>query len=151
MMTEQDMIISGKNMRLLIDSNILLDVLQARTEHYMPSYAVWKLCEKGLADGYISSLTFANIVYIMRKQLRYDEIGYLLQNLKNAFYFADLTLDIFDEAAKMGWRDFEDAVQSATASRINADYIITRNAKDFEGSTVKAVTPEEYFAEIFTV
>jgi len=48
-------------------------------------------------------------------------------------------------------RDFEDAVQSATASRINADYIITRNAKDFDGSTVNAITPEEYFAEIFTV
>ena len=137
-------------MRLLIDSNIVLDVLEGRKEHYMPSYVVWKLCEKGFFDGYISSLTFANIVYIMRKQLRYDEIGILLQNLKNAFYFADLTLDDFDEAAGMGWRDFEDAVQSATASRIHADYIITRNTQDFEGSSVKAITPEEYFSEIFT-
>ena len=138
-------------MRLLIDSNILLDVLCAREEHYMPSYAIWKSCEKGYADGYISSLTFANIVYIMRKQLRYDEIDTLLRNMKNAFCFVDLTLSEFESAANMKWRDFEDAVQSATASRIQADYIITRNAKDFGGSSVRAITPEEYFAEVFTV
>lgn len=137
-------------MRLLIDTNILLDVLMAREEHYMPSYAVWKSCEKGYAEGYISSLTFANIVYIMRRQLHYDEIDVLLRNMKNAFHFADLTLSELDEAAKMKWRDFEDAVQSATASRIHADYIITRNAKDFDGNGVRAITPEEYFAEIFT-
>ena len=138
-------------MLLLIDTNILLDVLMAREEHYMPSYAIWKSCEKGYADGYISSLSFANIVYIMRKQLRYDDIDTLLLNLKNAFYFADLTLSEFEEAASMKWLDFEDTVQSATASRIGADYIITRNTKDFESSKVRALTPEEYFAEVFTV
>ena len=136
-------------MRLLIDSNILLDVLQSREEHYMPSYVVWKICEKGYADGYISSLSFANIIYIMRKELRYDEIDVLLWNFKNAFYFADLTLNEFDIAAKMKWRDYEDAIQSVTAERINADYIITRNAKDFQNSKVKALTPEEYFAIVF--
>ena len=137
-------------MRLLIDSNILLDVLQAREAHYMSFYAIWKSCEKGYADGYISSLTFANIVYIMRKQLRYDEIDTLLWNIKNAFYFVDITLSEFEAAADMKWCDFEDAVQSATASRIHADYIITRNTKDFEGSNVRALTQEEYFAEVFT-
>ena len=136
-------------MRLLIDSNILLDVLQVRQPHYMESYAVWKICEKGLAEGYISSLSFANIVYTMRKQLRYDEIDVLLWNVENAFYFADLTLSEFEAAAGMKWRDFEDAVQSSTASRINADYIITRNTKDFQDSPIKTVTPEEYFTNIF--
>ena len=68
-----------------------------------------------------------------------------------AFKFADLGLSELEAAADMKWRDFEDAVQSATASRIHADYIITRNAKDFEGSNIRALTPEEYFAEVFTV
>lgn len=136
-------------MRLLIDSNILLDVLMAREEYYMPSYTLWKMCEKGLADGYISSLSFANIVYIMRKQLRYDEIDKLLWNIKNAFLFTDLTLEHFEKAASMKWRDFEDAVQSATASRIGADYIITRNTKDYQASQVKALTPEDFIMNTF--
>ena len=136
-------------MRLLIDSNILLDVLQERQPHYMPSYAVWKICEKGLVEGYISSLSFANIVYTMRKQLRYDEIDSLLWNVKNAFYFADLTLKEFETEADMKWRDFEDAVQSSTASRIHADYIITCNTKDYQDSPIPAITPEEYFMNVF--
>lgn len=136
-------------MRLLIDSNVLLDVLMAREIHYMPSYVLWKICEKGYADGYISSLSFANIVYIMRKQLRYDEIDNLLWNIKNAFHFADLTLEEFETAASMKWRDFEDAVQSSTASRIGANYIITRNTKDYQNSKIKAITPEEYFMNVF--
>jgi predicted nucleic acid-binding protein len=121
----------------------------AREIHYMPSYVLWKICEKGYADGYISSLSFANIVYIMRKQLRYDEIDNLLWNIKNAFHFADFTLEEFETAASMKWRDFEDAVQSSTASRIGADYIITRNTKDYQNSKIKAITPEEYFMNVF--
>ena len=137
-------------MRLLIDTNILLDVLQERHPHYAQSRVVWKICEKGLAEGYISSLSFANIVYNMRKQLRYDEIDRVLWNVKNAFYFESLKLWDFEVAADMKWRDFEDAVQSSTASRINADYIITRNTKDYKDSPVPALTPEEYFINIFT-
>ena len=88
-------------MRLLIDTNILLDVLQVREPYFMDALQLWSYCE--------------------------------------------------EKAADMKWRDFEDAVQSETASRINADYIITRNAKDFDVNRVRAITPEEYFAEIFTV
>lgn len=65
------------------------------------------------------------------------------------FKFEDLTQADLKAAADMKWRDFEDAVQSVTASRINADYIITRNTKDFQDSPIKAVTPEEYFMNIF--
>ena len=56
-------------MRLLIDGNILLDVLQKRTPHYEDSAKVWKMCETDLAEGYVSALTFANLVYVMRRKL----------------------------------------------------------------------------------
>lgn len=65
------------------------------------------------------------------------------------FIFADLGMSDLEEAANMKWRGYEDAVQSATAERIKADYIITRNAKDFQNSKVKALTPEEYFMNVF--
>ena len=87
----------------------------------------------------------------MRKEVAYDEIEDLLERVSRIFRFVNLTIGDLRTAAKMKWRDFEDAVQSATASRINADYIITRNTKDFDGSTVKAITPEEYITEVFTV
>ena len=56
-------------MVLLIDANIILDVLLNRQEFVKDSSMIWKLCETGKAKGYVSALTFANLVYIMRKQL----------------------------------------------------------------------------------
>ncbi len=138
-------------MVLLVDDNVLLDVLQNRQPHYEQSYVVWDLCKKGQAEGHISALTFADMVYIMRKEVAYNAIDELLAKVSSVFRFEKLTLEDLRNAANMKWRDFEDAVQSATASRINADYIITRNTKDFENSTVKALTPEEYFSEVFSV
>ena len=138
-------------MVLLIDANILLDVLLNRQPHYENSRLIWKLCLRRQAEGHISSLTFANIVYIMRKTLTPERRKYLLGALSSLFSFEELICDDLRAAANMKWRDFEDAVQSATASRIHADYIITRNAKDFGGNRVRAITPEEYFSEVFTV
>ena len=51
-------------MVLLIDANIILDVLLNRPEFVKESSLVWKLCETEQAKGYISALTFANLVYI---------------------------------------------------------------------------------------
>ena len=55
-------------MVLLIDANIILDVLLNRSEFVKDSSMIWKLCETERAKGYVSSLTFANLVYIMRNQ-----------------------------------------------------------------------------------
>ena len=138
-------------MRLLIDNNILLDVLQKRCPHYENSRRIWAECVETRNNGYISALTFADIVYIMRKEVAYNEIDALLATITKFFSVVDLTLFDLDKAANMKWRDFEDAVQSSTAERINADYIITRNTKDFESSKVKDITPEEYFEDVFTI
>ena len=136
-------------MVLLIDANVVLDVLLNRHPHYEYSRLVWKKCLRRQAEGHISSLTFANIVYITRRTLKPERRSYLLGALSSLFKFEDLTQADLKAAADMKWRDFEDAVQSSTASRIHADYIITRNTKDFQDSPIKAVTPEEYFMNIF--
>ena len=68
-------------MVLLIDANIILDVLLNRPEFVKESSLVWKLCETEQAKGYISALTFANLVYIMRKQLTPEKIEDVLQRL----------------------------------------------------------------------
>lgn len=77
----------------------------------------------------------------MRKEVAYNEIEDLLERVSRIFRFVNLTIGDLRTAAKMKWRNFEDAVQRATASRIQVDYIITRNAKDFEESTVKTIMP----------
>ena len=135
-------------MRCLIDANILLDVLADRKPFVEDSSKIWKLCETGQIEGYISSLTFADLVYVLRKELNPGKIEEVLNSLKLIFSFTKLSEADLSGAAAMRWKDFEDAVQSATANRIKADCIITRNVKDYKNSAVVAFTPTEFLSRI---
>lgn len=135
-------------MVLLIDANIILDVLMNRQGFVEDSAKIWKLCETEQAVGYVSALTFANLVYIMRKELNPEMIGDVFQKLKLIFQFAELSPAVLEKAVGMNWKDFEDAVQSATAEQLHADYIVTRNVRDFLKSKVLAFTPTELLMRI---
>lgn len=137
-----------KNMVLLIDANIILDVLMNRQPFVKDSSLLWKLCETNKAKGYVSTLTFANMMYIMRKELSPETIEEVFGKLKLIFEFADFSPAILEKAVKMKWKDSEDAVQSATAEQIHADYIVTRNVRDFTQSRVMAFSPSELLARI---
>ena len=133
-------------MRLLIDANIILDVLQKRQPHYNDSSLIWKLCETEQEEGIVSVLTYANLVYVMRKELSPGQIESVLAALRLIFRFEELNEFDLVHAATLGWDDFEDALQSVTAERIKADCIITRNVRDFRKSRIAAFTPAEFLA-----
>ena len=135
-------------MRLLIDANIVLDILQKREGLWKDSSLVWKLCETEQAEGFISALTFANLVYVMRKELDAEQVHDVLKKLQLIFRFADFSAADMEKAAEMKWDDYEDAIQAATAERITADFIVTRNVRDFKQSKVIAFTPAELIARI---
>ena len=135
-------------MKLLIDANILLDVLQNREPFVGASSTVWKLCEAEKVEGYVSALTIANLVYVMRKELDPEKTEKVLNSLSLIFSFTELSPADLVRAATSQWSDFEDAVQSVTAERIGADRIVTRNVRDFAGSKVVASTPAEIIALI---
>ena len=135
-------------MKLLIDANVLLDVLQDRKDFVQASSLVWKLCETRQAKGYVSALTFANMVYAMRKELDPEKIEEVLRMLSLIFEFTELAPTDLMRAGELKWSDFEDALQSVTAERLHADYIITRNVRDFRNSKVPAFTPAELLNRI---
>ena len=135
-------------MRLMIDANIILDVLQKREPFYHDSSKILKMCETNMVEGHLSTLTFANLVYIMRKELGPEKIEQVLKILSLICCFDDLTLLDVNNSASLLWDDFEDAIQSAIAKRINADYIITRNVKDFSQCSIMALTPSEFLARV---
>ena len=135
-------------MRLLIDGNIVLDVLMKREPHYADSAKVWKLCETERAEGCVSALTFADLVYVMRRELDPEKIEDVLKKLSLIFRFTELGVSNLTHAAEMKWEDYEDAVQAATAERLHADCIITRNVRDYCGSKTPAFTPTEFLARL---
>ena len=132
----------------MLDANIILDVLQAREPFLEDSAKISKMCETDMAEGHVSTLSFANLVYVMRKELDPERVEEVLKSLSLIYRFDDLTQSDLNNAAALKWDDFEDAVQATIAKRINADYIITRNVKDFKGSEVMALMPSEFLARV---
>ena len=131
----------SKNMKLLIDANILLDVLQDRAPYASESSLIWKLCEAGICQGCVSALSFANLVCVMRKELDPQKTEHVLAQLLQIFSITDLRQADLEKAAALHWADYEDAVQSVSAGRIKAAYIVTRNTRDFANSSVPAISP----------
>ena len=72
-------------MVLLIDTNIILDVLLSRSDFVKESSIIWKLCETEQAKGYISTLTYANMMYIMRKQMTPEHDRRCIPQVKTYF------------------------------------------------------------------
>ena len=133
-------------MVLLVDTNIILDVLLSRPEFVKDSSVIWKLCETEQAKGYLSTLTYANMMYVMRKQLTPDQIEDVFRKLNLIFEFADFSPAVLERAVAMKWKDFEDAVQYFTAAYSDADYIITRNVKHFPQDNIPVLTPTAFLA-----
>ena len=135
-------------MKVLIDTNIILDVLCKRPDFYEDSAKIFKLCEVKKISGVISALSIPNIMYILRKELDAHKTREILDSLMLIFSVADLKADDLKKAADMRFKDYEDAIQSACATRIKANYIVTRNIKDFSESKVTAIKPAELLDRI---
>jgi len=130
-------------MKVLIDTNVILDVLYKREGFYEDSLKIWKLCETRKIDGYISALSIPNIVYILRRELDPEKTLEVINNINLVFKIYDLKSEIIMQAAEKKTKDYEDALQMVTAQKLKASFIVTRNIKDFIGSKIIAVKPSE--------
>jgi predicted nucleic acid-binding protein len=135
-------------MKILIDTNVILDVLCGRPEFVDDSLKVFKYCEANQLTGCISAISIPNIVYIMRKELDNEKIKDILNTFTLLFTIVDLRESDLIKGADLDFSDYEDALQSICASRVKANYIVTRNIKDFKNSSVPAIKPSELFDRI---
>lgn len=134
-----------KNMALLIDTNILIDVLCEREEFFDDSKKVFDLCSSGKITGIIAAHSITNILYILRKGYTDAQRRNLLLSLFSYFTISSVDEQKLRSALlRSDFKDFEDCLQNECAVEEKADCIITRNKKDFEGADVKVYTPGEF-------
>ena len=136
-------------MKLLIDTNVVLDVLCAREGFVEAASLIWKRCELGLDEGYLSALSIPNMVYILRKELTPAKTYQVIEQLMLIFYIVDLRATDLLKAAVEQSKDYEDQLQIVAAQRIKADYIVTRNVRDFQDSPVKPILPTDFVKDIY--
>jgi len=129
-------------MKLLLDTNIIVDVLSQR-DGYETSLQLIKHCELGHIEGFVSAITITNVMYILRKHIAPNLVREVVQTLLLMVEVANVTKSDITFGFTSEMKDYEDAVQAACAARIKADYIVTRNIKDFAKSPIPAILPSE--------
>jgi len=128
--------------RILLDTNVVLDVLLDRQPHAEASLVVWAAVESGLSRGLMSAHAVNTIHYLIRKDVGNIRAKRIVSTIIRVFAVAAVDGAVIQEALQLQFSDFEDAVTAAAARFAGCDYIVTRDPKGFRGSLVRAVTPE---------
>ncbi|MCI8784354.1 MAG: PIN domain-containing protein [Dorea sp.] len=131
-------------MKLLIDTNILLDVLLKREPFYYKAVEVLELVQYDNVQEYVSAAAVTDIYYIAYKYLK-DKglVRQLLKKLMGIVSIAAVSEKEIEEALELAWNDFEDSVQYAVALLNEMDGIVTRNPKDYKRADMKVWSPEQ--------
>lgn len=131
-------------MRIMIDTNVIIDVFTRRDDYYEKSLITYMSLLESHNTPMISASTITDIHYLITRikdsKVATDTVKELLVSMR----IVDVTQINIEEALDSKGSDFEDNVLASVAKRNSADYIITRNTKDFIYSKVKALTPEEF-------
>lgn len=132
-------------MRALIDTNVLIDFMALRKPFDAAAVQIVEACDKALFEGCIAAHSIPDIFYILRKSVPVDERRETLRRLCQIFEVVGLDKKkLLDALADENFTDFEDCLQSLCASDFQADYIVTRNPKDFARCDIPAITPDEF-------
>ena len=127
-------------MKLLLGKSIVIDVISQRAG-YEDSLNVLKCCEVKKAEGFVSTATVLDVMYILRKHTSPEDAKEAVRTLIAIVDVADVRKSDIVNAFDSEMTDYEDAVQALCAKRNKADYIVTRNVSDFGKSFVPAILP----------
>lgn len=131
--------------KLLIDTNIVIDLLAKRDPHYADAAQIFSLGDKKQVQLSISALTIANTSYLLLKFKPYHEVKTILRKihlLVNVLSLDDKVINLALNDAD--FKDFDDGLQYFSAIENDQDIIITRNLKDYKNSKIPAMTVDQF-------
>jgi predicted nucleic acid-binding protein len=135
-------------MRVLLDSDVVLDFVLEREPFVEAAGELFELIAQGACDGYVSGITPINVFYVMRKATGVDKARQAIGDLLIAFQVCPITHTILKDADALPFTDYEDAVQHASATAGNLDAIITRNLDDYKNATLPVYSPLDFLNQL---
>jgi predicted nucleic acid-binding protein len=135
-------------MRVILDTNIVIDAVASRLPFSKGAEQIILLTARQSLVSAITASTASDIYYLVKKYLK--DTAATTAELKKLFILVDIiSVDRSDclAAFNTGMTDYEDSLLAICAKKWNADFIITRNTKDFIASPVPAITPEEFLKQ----
>jgi len=131
--------------RILVDSDIILDVLLERKPFYEHSAKILSLCEANEMEGFITPVICANLYYMIRRKVGHSGAKRTLTNLLRFIKVLTQNEQTIVQALESSFNDFEDALQHyASVQQKLINHIITRNTKDYKSSEISVMTPQEF-------
>ena len=143
---KKDQSTSGKNMKIFLDTNILLDYLLKRQPFYESAKKVIEMCLYKI-DGFVTPHSLIDVFYMLseRTDATIEKSRETILKLRAVLYVIPENDDrVYMAAGNTDFADFEDSMQNESALFAGVDYIITRNKKDFEKTTIPVLTTEEF-------
>ena len=128
-------------MRVLVDTNVVLDVLLDRKPFSQAAARVFALVEESRIEGFLCATTVTTIDYLLGQALAPDKAHAALKRLLDLFEIAPVNRPVLEQALGSNISDFEDAVLEQSARLVLVDAIATRNLTDFQKSSVPAFDP----------
>jgi predicted nucleic acid-binding protein len=128
--------------RILLDTNVVLDVLLDRKPYVDASAATWAAVETGALKGMLAAHAVTTIHYLIRKEMGNTKAARTISAILGVFEVAIVDGVVIREALQLPVADFEDAVTAAAARSARCECVVTRDPKGFRGSPVRSMTPE---------
>ncbi len=135
-------------MKILIDTNVVLDLLLEREPFVETAIALFEQIEQGNLEGHIAATTITNIFYIIRKTEGREVALAAINRLLMGLQFCAVDRQTVETALSLGLKDFEDSLQLACATFNQLDGIVTRDRKDFIGSHLPIYSPTKFLNQI---
>ena len=135
--------------RVLVDTNIFLDLALDRQPHSQHARNVWRAVESGHIEGYVTTVSLVNIHYIAQKTLGIEVARRFIGDIMETFLLAEITEKGVREALSLLFQDFEDAVQHFSAVESCCDAIVTRDLSGFTPSAIPIFQPDTFVEKLF--
>lgn len=131
-------------MKVLFDTNIVLDVLLKREPFYTSASQLMSKVEQQEIEGYLSATTITTVFYLLAKSLDKNSAQHYLKLILQLFQIAAVNQIVIEQAVLSNFRDFEDAVLYQAAKQAQCEMIITRNLNDFKLASIPVMTAEQF-------
>jgi predicted nucleic acid-binding protein len=135
-------------MRVLLDTDVVLDVILAREPFAKDAAELLDLSERGIFEPYVSAITPLNIFYIARKAKAVRDLRQAIQALLQKVGVCTVDKSILTSALAVRFVDYEDAVQQCSATAAGLDAIVTRNVHDYKYSTLPVFSPDDFLQHL---
>ena len=134
--------------KVFVDIDVCIELLSGRQPYNHAAEILFSLADNSKIKIYVSSISFANIDYVLRSQYSTTHSRQVIGKFKTIVHVLAVDSKTIDLAVASDFNDFEDAIQYCCAIENNLTTIITRNIKDYKKASITILTPEIFITVI---